>query len=66
MKTNFEVWRDQLTPEMLYEAQTDDCVCTFPARSGLCPAWEYCKDSEICGCKETFMAWASATAEEDE
>lgn len=66
MKTNFEKWKKELTPEMLCEALIADCDCTFTG-GGRCPAWEYCRQKGAweLGCEATFFAWANAPAKEE-
>lgn len=62
MKTNFDVWRDSLTPEGiagLLETSWD--LCDF------CPA---CDKRNICGsgsvfCRDNYLRWANAPAKED-
>ena len=61
--TNFEKWRDSLTPEAFYEMR--EAIRVWVCAQ--CPAWEYCnRDFSGNDCKGTFTAWANAPAKEEE
>lgn len=66
--TNFEKWRDSLTPEAFYEMR--EAVCFMFNRAwpcAQCQAWDFCnKDLGPNDCKGTFTAWANAPAKEEE
>jgi hypothetical protein len=58
MKTNFDVWRDQLTPEeVAMKLDASNLVCDF------CPARHECDGTY---CKDHFLRWADAPAKEEE
>ena len=61
MKTNFEAWRDSLTPEWVQDMFAG-YLNGEPCRH--CPAIDFC--GKIDGCKETFTAWANVEAKEEE
>lgn len=64
MKTNFEKWRDTLTPEAFYENRKDSCVIALPCSN--CPARAFCNEADYSiECKDNFTAWANAPAKED-
>jgi hypothetical protein len=54
--TNFDVWRQSLTPEIVAEFLDDavgDCE--------LCPAWNACDGDTQC--RDAFLDWAYQEAE---
>jgi len=60
MKTNFDVWRDQLTPEKAWGVIR---LCSY------CPALSVCEkmeDNEDWTCGRAFGAWANAPAKEED
>ena len=71
MSTNFEAWRDQLTPEGLWHMWNDIYAGCWPC--GYCKAHENCNCGNIFAhldlfneeCFKTFTAWASAPAKEE-
>ena len=66
--TNFEAWRDSLTPETFYEMREAICLTLNRAwPCAQCPAWDYCNgDFSGNDCKDTFNEWANAPAKEEE
>lgn len=58
MKTNFEKWRDSLTPELVQD-MFSGYLNGDPCRH--CPAIDFCGKKD--GCRETFTAWANTKAE---
>ena len=62
MNTNFDVWRDQLTPEEVNEMRTSSETRTSCDR---CPAIRFCGKTSGLTCNEAFTAWANAPAKEE-
>ena len=58
--TNFEKWRDSLTPEIVQDTFAG-YLNGDPCRH--CPAIDLC--GKIDGCRATFAAWANKEAEEE-
>lgn len=58
--TNFEKWKEGLTPELVQDA-FDGFLNGEPCRH--CPAIGLCMG--IDGCKEKFITWANAPAKEE-
>lgn len=60
MATNFEKWRDSLTPETYMD---------IPLSCGACPALHECdllrKYGHVYSCRESFLRWANAPAKEE-
>ena len=53
MKTNFEVWKDRLTPEYMAQAIEFVKVCL------ICPAFNYFECNSGKKCHDIFAAWAN-------
>lgn len=79
MKTNFEKWRDSLTPEALLSKRSDDTKCVYINCATNCPA-ENCPAKECWiihparherwahyakQCNKWFLRWANAPAKEE-
>ena len=65
-RTNFEAWRDQLTPEMAYKLLGKAC--------DVCPSRKYCDENQRVmhpggrlkfSCEDLFTLWALAPAKEE-
>ena len=63
MKTNFEKWRDSLTPEdaawLIHYAEKGRKDCS------LCPV-RGCSQAKDTHCAKSFLRWANAPAKEEE
>lgn len=79
MKTNFEKWRDSLTPEdLILPRPTGSTKCVWIACERNCPARATCPASKAfpknierwrhfsAKCDKWFLRWANAPAKEEE
>ena len=64
MPTNFEKWRDSLTPE-IFDVWNEDGCNQIQLKTVECPALTYCiNEMDPClTCKETLLNWANKEAE---
>ena len=60
--TNFEKWKETLTPEEVNEMRTS---CETRTSCDRCPAIRFCGKTSGLTCNEAFTAWANAPAKED-
>ena len=61
--TNFEKWRDSLTPEWVNECRE---ACEMRTACYKCPTGDFCGNTSGITCAEAFTAWANAPAKEEE
>lgn len=60
-QTNFEAWRDSLTPEVFAELMRNRCsACPLAYDNGVCFG-PYC----LAFCRDRLLTWASAPAKEE-
>ena len=62
MKTNFEKWRDSLTPEKVNEFRE---ACEMRTACDRCPSIAFCGKTSGFTCAEAFTTWANAPAKEE-
>jgi hypothetical protein len=68
-RTNFDVWRDQLTPDDIVVTDFSfsmGCSAFYGHYDGCdaCPAKSHCLGKDI-SCKEGWLSWANAPAKEE-
>jgi len=63
-KTNFEKWKERLTPEKLCEIIDNDDT----HKCDHCPIYDWCRlnSNEDSHCNDVFREWAKAEADENE